>query len=138
MGRPTSITFESVSLAAEKLIAEQKPCKLTDIHGIVGGSLSTVSKYWKMWKEKNGTEVLKQPQGSGPTAQLNDVFTAELNLQISLIHEKYEAKFQEKDAELEYIQSALETSESQVDELNNNWICSNIRINLKRDMERQA
>jgi chromosome segregation ATPase len=75
-----------------------------------------------MWKEKNGTEILKQPQGSGPTAQLNDVFTAELNLQISLIHEKYEAKFQEKDAELEYIQSTLETSESQVNELNNNLI----------------
>jgi vancomycin resistance protein YoaR len=107
MGRPTTVTQEMVSLTAEKLIAENKSCTLIDVHKIIGGSLSTVSKYWKKWRETKGHEVVKKPVGKEPGADLNSFFLAEVNRQISEMHENYEAKFREKDEENEYLRENL-------------------------------
>jgi hypothetical protein len=130
MGRPTNINYDTVVLAVEKLIAEKKTCTLIDVHKILGGSLSTVSKHWKKWREEKGNDLLTKPRAQEPDAELNSIFKTELNRQISIIHETYEKKFREKEEEVEYLRVTLEKNEAQINVIIENE--ATLRENVSR------
>jgi hypothetical protein len=125
MGRPTNINYDTVVLAVEKLIAEKKTCTLIDVHKILGGSLATVSKHWKKWREEKCNDLLTKPRAQELDAELNSIFKKELNRQISIIHETYGKKIREKEEEVEYLRVTLEKDEAQINVLPR-WIITRL------------
>jgi chromosome segregation ATPase len=83
----------------------------------VGGSLSTVSKYWKVWRDKEGYNRIARPKTVNPSNEINTIFKAELNNKINAIHEEYEIKFNELEKESEYLRITLVKSEQKIREL---------------------
>jgi hypothetical protein len=117
MGRSTHINYNLVSETANTLIAENKNCTLVSIHKIVGGSLSTVSKYWKEYKINNGLDILKKPQIKNPSDDLNTIFQSEVKRQVIEVQEDFEAKFREKKIDEEYQCSYMAELENRNKEL---------------------
>jgi hypothetical protein len=114
MGRPTNITYETVALAAERLIAENKKCNLISIHEKVGGSLTTVSKFWKEYKQNTGFGALKKPTVKDPGPEIYATFNSAVARQVAEMHESYEFKYKEQEEENEHLRKSLEKSNAEL------------------------
>jgi chromosome segregation ATPase len=79
----------------------------------VGGSLSTVSKHWKEFKNTNGLDILKIPPIKNPTDDLTNIFMSEVNRQISDIKADYETKCQQNKNDEDYLRSYMSELENQ-------------------------
>jgi chromosome segregation ATPase len=119
MGRPSNVTYELIGRIATNLINEKKPCTIISIHKITGGSLGTVSKHFKQWKENEGLENFKKLQPKDLSVDVNSIIKIELARLAKETNDLCEAKINEKDEEIVYLQKNLELSENIIAELEN-------------------
>jgi predicted phage-related endonuclease len=129
MGRSSRITFELVSETAEKLLAEGKPYSMAAVQEQLGGSLSTISRYYKEWREKKGPIISPPPSPEPPPDALNKAFEMALAKKYSELHAGYSCKLKEIQAEVDLhvevltkLENENEGLESAVKEAKNNFL----------------
>jgi hypothetical protein len=116
MGRPSFITQELVSKTAERLLAEGKPHSLVAVQKELGGSFSTVNKYYQKWRDLRVPADTVTP-GSAPPEGLSVAFEAALSKRCAEVQSRYAEELNDKQSELEFLREALASLELEKAEL---------------------
>jgi hypothetical protein len=121
MSRPTNINYDLVAKTAREITDNGEICTLKAIHEIVGGSMSTVNKHWKVWKEKNGFEPLNKPVSQLPSTDINAIFHQEVDKIVNTQHAKYEKAYLEHADTIKCLQQNNDELNTKNEELLKNY-----------------